>query len=60
MSGRQNSSCKGLDTVQIRDDNTNRDHEDDAYDISLISWFRVIQKMPVDMKYRQSYGSNST
>lgn len=48
-------------TAQVRDDkNTDRDHEDNAYDISLISWFRVIQEMPVDMKYGQTNGSNST
>lgn len=38
---------------------TNRDHEDDANDVSLISRLRVIEKVPVDVKYRQGNGSNS-
>ena len=37
---------------------TNRDHKNDPHDISLISRFRIVQKMPVDMKNCQSNGSN--
>lgn len=41
------------------EEKTNRDHEDDAYDVSLVSWLSVVQEMPVDVKYRQGNGSNS-
>lgn len=30
--------------------NTDRDHEDDAHNISLINWFCVIQEVLVDME----------
>lgn len=38
---------------------TNRDHEDDPNDVSLISRLRVIEKVPVDVEYCQGNGSNS-
>lgn len=41
------------------EDNANRDHEDDAYDVSLISRLRVVEKVPVDVEYCQCNGSNS-
>lgn len=45
---------------QVRDaESTNRDHEDNAYNISLISRLRVVQEMPIDVEYCKSNGSNS-
>lgn len=37
---------------------TNRDHKDDPHDVSLISRFRIVQKMPINVKDRQSNGSS--
>lgn len=36
---------------------TNRDHKDDADNVSLISRFSVIQKVPVDVENSQSHSS---
>lgn len=62
MSVRENSTrLRTRQTFHVRDDKkTDRDHEDDANDISLISWFCVIQEVPIDMKNCQTNGSKST
>jgi hypothetical protein len=36
---------------------TNRDHKDDADNVSLISRFSIIQKVPVDVENDQSHSS---
>ena len=54
------SSRKKSDLLNNREENTDRNHKDDADDVSLENRFGVIQKVPVDVKNRQSNGSSST
>lgn len=35
-----------------------RDHEDDAYDVTLVSGLRIIQEMPVNMKHGEHDGAD--
>lgn len=47
----------GQDESQEGHQGVDRDHEDNANDVSLINGFRVVQEVLVDMEQGQSNGS---